>query len=72
MNKRLVFNAVLIWKELSQRESQTVKRLRSLTKLTEIEIEASLEWLKHEKKITVLTCEDEKRVSRADEVLIYI
>lgn len=72
MNKRLVFNAALIWKELSETETLTVNRLKSLTKLTEMEIEASLDWLKHENKISISMHENEKKISKTDDVMIYV
>lgn len=72
MNKRLIFNAALIWKELSEAETLTVNKLRSLTKLTEMEIEASLDWLKHENKISDFIHENERKISRIDDVMIYV
>ncbi|MGL5318577.1 MAG: winged helix-turn-helix domain-containing protein [Bacteroidales bacterium] len=72
MNRKLILNAFLIWKELNSVESLTLSKLRSLTKLTEMEIEASLQWLLHEQKILISSDENEKRISKKDNVLIYI
>lgn len=72
MNRKLVINAALIWKELGYAETLTVNKLRSLTKLTEIEIEAALDWLKHENKIAVSVLGDERQINKTDEVMIYV
>lgn len=72
MNRKLVFNAALIWKELSETDTLTVNKLRTLTKLTEMEIDAALDWLRHENKISVSMNENEKKVCKTDDVLIYV
>ncbi|MGL5785393.1 MAG: winged helix-turn-helix domain-containing protein [Bacteroidales bacterium] len=72
MNRKLVINAALIWKELEYAETLTVNKLRSLTKLTELEIDAALDWLKHENKISVSTLGSERQINKTDEVLIYV
>ncbi|MGL5228924.1 MAG: winged helix-turn-helix domain-containing protein, partial [Bacteroidales bacterium] len=71
MKKRIVLNAALIWKELMDAEAFSIHKLRSLTKLSEMEFEAALDWLIHEKKVSIEGFEGERQIAKADAELMY-